>query len=185
MTRSVRSEEATNPRPAGGAIKPPNGKNSEFPSQVPECPGLSAASRALLDQLIKIQLVDRSNVGLFLTNVAEHVTEFTTAEALANALLQAGLLTPYQTDRILAGSTHGMVLGNYRVMERLGAGSMGVVFMGEHMLLKRRVAIKVLPVDEHLPPAILERFYGEMRVLADLHHPNVVMAFDAGKLAPA
>src|SRR5262245_47608028 len=181
MTRSVRSEEPLNPR---GVVKAPNVKNSEFPSQVPECPGLPTASRALLDQLIKIQLVDRSNVGLFLANAADHVTEFMTPEALANALLQAGLLTPYQADRILAGSTHGMVLGNYRVMERLGAGSMGVVFMAEHMLLKRRVAIKVLPVDEHLPPAILERFYGEMRVLADLHHPNVVMAFDAGKLAP-
>jgi response regulator RpfG family c-di-GMP phosphodiesterase len=59
---------------------------------------------------------------------------------------------------------------------------MGVVFLAEHSLLRRRVAIKVLPVDDNLPSAILERFYAEMRVLADLHHPNIVMAFDAGKL---
>ena len=59
---------------------------------------------------------------------------------------------------------------------------MGVVYLAEHSLLKRRVAIKVLPVDENLPPALQERFYAEMCVLADLRHPNVVMAFDAGRL---
>src|SRR5581483_9315726 len=77
---------------------------------------------------------------------------------------------------------HGLVLGNYRVLERLGSGGMGVVFLGEHMLLKRQVAIKVLPVDNEMPAVLLERFYAEMRVLADLHHPNIVMAFDAGKI---
>jgi response regulator RpfG family c-di-GMP phosphodiesterase/serine/threonine protein kinase len=150
---------------------------------LPEIPGLPASGRAFLDKLVKVQVVEKSAIGLFLRNSSEQISEFSTPEAIGNALHQAGILTDYQLDRVLSGSTHGMILGNYRVMERLGAGSMGVVFLGEHMLLKRRVAIKVLPVDDTLPPAILERFYGEMRVLADLHHPNIVMAFDAGKLA--
>lgn len=156
----------------------------ESPSLVPECPGLPAPARAILDNLIKVQMLDKSQVGLFLQNSGDQLAEFGRSDVLANALLQAGLLTPYQADRVLSGSVHGMVLGNYRVLERLGSGSMGVVFMAEHMLLKRRVAIKVLPVDDNLPPSILERFYGEMRVLADLHHPNIVMAFDAGRLPP-
>jgi len=41
-------------------------------------------------------------------------------------------------------NTHGLVLGNYRVLDRLGSGGMGVVYLAEHCLLKRRVAVKVL-----------------------------------------
>ena len=105
-----------------------------------------------------------------------HFDEFADIINLGQALVTAGMLTEYQLDRIIAGSTHGLLLGNYRVLDRLGSGSMGVVFLAEHLLLKRRVAIKVLPVDETLHPALLTRFYSEMRVLADLHHPNIVMA---------
>jgi len=147
----------------------------------PSASSLSPTSNQFLEDLVKLQLVGPSAVGLFLRDTAGRQDEMTTREGLANALIQAGLLTAYQLDRVLSGNTYGLVLGNYRVMEKLGAGSMGVVFLGEHVLLKRRVAIKVLPVDDNLPPSILERFFGEMRVLADLHHPNIVMAFDAGR----
>ncbi len=176
MTRSQRTD------PLGAPMKAP--RTAEPPSIVPECPGLPPTGKAFLSNLIHLQMLDRSQVGMFLQSATDRLAEFANTESLGSALLHAGLLTNYQLDRALSGTTHGMVLGNYRVLERLGAGSMGVVFQAEHMLLKRRVAIKVLPVDEHLPPAILERFYGEMRVLADLHHPNIVMAFDAGKLPP-
>ena len=101
------------------------------------------------------------------------------------ALVQAGLLTEYQLDRVLVGTTHGLVFGNHRVLNRLGSGSMGVIFLAEHMLMKRQVAVKVVPVDEDCLPSVLERFYSEVRVLADLHHPNIVSAIDAGKLPPA
>src|SRR5262249_51114570 len=114
----------------------------------------------------------------------DRIDELSTTEGLSNALIQAGLLTPYQLDRVMTGNTHGLILGNYRVMERIGSGSMGIVFLGEHTLLRRRAAIKVLPVDDNLPPALQDRFYAEMCVLADLHHPNIVMAFDAGRLPP-
>src|SRR5262249_28943084 len=110
--------------------------------------------------------------------------EFTNEEAIGQGLVEAGYLTPYQLERVMAGTTHGLVLGHHRVLDRLGAGCMGIVFLAEHVLLKRRVAIKVLPVDADMPASLLERFYAEMRVLADLHHPNIVMALDAGTLPP-
>ena len=102
---------------------------------------------------------------------------------LGAALVQSGLLTEYQLSRVQAGTLHGLVLGPYRVLDRLGGGSVGVVFLGEHILLRRKAAIKVVPVDDGFPPAVLQRFYAEMRVLAELRHPHVVLAYDAGRLA--
>jgi response regulator RpfG family c-di-GMP phosphodiesterase/tRNA A-37 threonylcarbamoyl transferase component Bud32 len=147
-------------------------------------PDLPPASQHFLEQLLEIQLLSPSLAEGFLEQTGERLAEFTSAESLGHALVRAGLLTTYQLDRMLAGTTHGLVLGNHRVLERLGTGAMAVVFLAEHALLKRRVALKVMPVDEDCPAALLQRFYAEMRVLADLHHPNIVMAFDAGKLAP-
>src|SRR5262249_40211300 len=55
-------------------------------------------------------------------------------------------------------------------------------FLAEHHLMKRRVAIKVFPVDEDCPPALRKRIYAEMHILAGLHHPHIVAAFDGGEL---
>jgi response regulator RpfG family c-di-GMP phosphodiesterase/tRNA A-37 threonylcarbamoyl transferase component Bud32 len=172
MTGAQRQESLEGQRPAAGAE----------PALLIDHPALPTAGKSFLNELVRLQLLGKSAAGLFLREHAAHLADFTDEDALGTALVQAGLLTSYQLDRVIAGSTHGLMLGNYRVLERLGAGSMGVVFLAEHVLLKRRVAVKVLPVDDDLPRAILERFYAEMRVLADLHHPNIVMAYDAGRL---
>src|SRR5438445_7264304 len=99
---------------------------------------------------------------------------------LLSRLVEEGLLTPYQADRLRAGTTFGLVLGNYRVLDRIGAGAMGVVFKAEHVELRKVVAVKVLPVSPDDDPDSLNRFKAEMRVIAQLHHPNIVVAADAG-----
>jgi response regulator RpfG family c-di-GMP phosphodiesterase len=146
---------------------------------------LPPAARTFFDRLLQIGLFSNTAAECFLRQAAENLPEYTSAELLGSALVQAGLLTNYQFDRALAGTMHGLILGNHRVLDRLGAGAMGVVFLAEHMLMKRHVAVKVLPVEEDCPLAVLERFFSEMRVLADLHHPNIVMAFDAGQVPAA
>lgn len=148
-------------------------------------PALPPAAAELLQELIDLQLLAPFTADQFLSQHADHLAEFTSAHLLGQALIQAELLTQYQLDRLAAGTAYGLVLGNYKVLDRLGGGSVCVVFLGEHLHMKRRVAIKVLPVDDQFPASVLERFYGEMRVLADLHHPNVVMAYDSGLLPPA
>jgi serine/threonine protein kinase len=58
-----------------------------------------------------------------------------------------------------------------------------VVFKAEHIRLRRQVAIKVLPMDPDQPASLLARFYSEVRAIAQLVHPNIVAAIDAGDLA--
>jgi len=96
-------------------------------------------------------------------------------------LVENKLVTDYQAGRIESGNTHGLVLGNYRILERIGAGGMGIVFKGEHMDMRNLVAIKVFLVGPDQDPRLLSRFLVEMRAVAQLHHPNVVAAIDAGK----
>jgi HD-GYP domain-containing protein (c-di-GMP phosphodiesterase class II) len=146
---------------------------------------LPPAAKALLQELLEIPLVELTAVREFLAKSADKLAGLTTRERTAAALVHAGLLTDYQRERVVTGATAGLVLNGYRILDRLGGGSAAVVFLGEHVLLNRRVAIKVLPVDEAAPQDLAGRFRSEMRALASLDHPHVVTAFDAGVLAAA
>jgi eukaryotic-like serine/threonine-protein kinase len=138
--------------------------------------------RAFVDNLLLLKAVSESTIDGFLQANAPRLPEFDSAASLGAFLVEQGLLTQYQLDRIVAGKTYGLMLGQYRVLERLGAGGMGIVFLGEHTMMKRRAAVKVLPVDDDCAPALVKRFYAEMKVLAQLHHPNIVAAYDAGRV---
>ena len=102
-------------------------------------------------------------------------------EPLLTGLVERGLLSEYQGRRIEAGTTFGLILGNYRVLDRIGAGGMGVVFRAEHLRMRRHVAIKVLPLSADQDQRILRRFLTEIRAIAQLQHPNIVGAIDAGE----
>jgi HD-GYP domain-containing protein (c-di-GMP phosphodiesterase class II) len=146
---------------------------------------LPPAAKALLQELLEIPLVELTAVREFLAKSADKLAGLTTRERTAAALVHAGLLTDYQRERVVTGATAGLVLNGYRILDRLGGGSAAVVFLGEHVLLNRRVAIKVLAVDEAGPPDLSGRFRSEMRALASIDHPHVVTAFDAGVIAAA
>ncbi len=151
----------------------------------PPADGLHADARTFLQRIVRLGLLQSGVVDVFLSEREDRLSQYVDGAQIGQALVQSGLLTNYQLDRVLAGSTHGLVLGNYRVLDTLGSGGMGVVFLAEHSLMKRRVAIKVLPVDDDCPLSIKERFYSEMRVQAELFHPHIVVAFDAGEVRPS
>jgi eukaryotic-like serine/threonine-protein kinase len=91
---------------------------------------------------------------------------------------EAGLLTHFQAEQLMQGKWRRFTIGKYKVLERLGSGGMGSVFLCEHKLMRRRVAVKVLPTAKASDPASLDRFYREARAVAALDHPNIVHAYD-------
>ncbi len=72
------------------------------------------------------------------------------------------------------------IIGEYLLLEELGAGGMGRVFRAVHQKLRRQVAVKLLPSAGRSPEAV-ERFAREVQALAKLSHPNIVAVHDAGK----
>jgi serine/threonine protein kinase len=100
------------------------------------------------------------------------------AKQLAGQLVRNGLLTIFQAEQLLRGRWRGFNIGKYQILERLGFGGMGIVYLAEHKALRRRVAVKVLPVSLAESRWFLDRFYKEAQAVAALNHPNIVCAHD-------
>lgn len=76
----------------------------------------------------------------------------------------------------------GMVLQErYRIVRKLGDGGMGAVYEGEHVLIKRRVAIKVLHAQFAQNPEIVARFQREAEAATSIGHPNIIEVTDMGR----
>ena len=101
------------------------------------------------------------------------------SRSLAQRLVRDGLLTEYQTRRFLNGKSHGLLVGKYVILDRLGSGSMGRVYKAHHQLMGRVVALKIIAPEIVTNERVVARFQREMRLVGRLDHPNVVRAFDA------
>jgi serine/threonine protein kinase len=99
------------------------------------------------------------------------------AAALGLALVTSGLITPWQQERLAQGQSKGFFLGQYKLLGLLGVGGMGAVYLAEHVRMRRRVAIKVLPARLVKDKANLERFHREAQAIASLDHPNIIQAY--------
>ena len=88
------------------------------------------------------------------------------------------LIIRWQSDRLLEGRYKGFFLGRYKLLGQLGSGGMSKVYLGEHVLMQRRVALKVLPQKRVTDTSYLARFHREARAAASLDHPNIVRAYD-------
>lgn len=101
------------------------------------------------------------------------------AKAFATQLVKDDKLTLFQANTLYKGRNTGLVLGNYVLLDEIGAGGMGKVFRAKHRRMNRIVALKVLSEAAVKSPAAVARFHREAEAAARLSHPNIVAAYDA------
>jgi len=100
------------------------------------------------------------------------------AAALAKILVRENLVSRWQAGTLLGlGQRAQLRLGKYKLIQRLGKGGMGTVFLAEHVTMNRRVALKIVPRSIAEDRASLDRFFAEARAIAALDHPNIVRAY--------
>ena len=127
----------------------------------------------VFDALRRDRLVESARLSAF-----EERCSAPDVPAVLARLVAGGLLTEFQAGEVALGNSAALWLGNYRALDRLGRGGMGAVFLAEHAVLGKRVAVKVLSAALRADPGARKRFFREARAAATLDHPNIVAVFD-------
>jgi len=133
-----------------------------------------------VDLLERSGLVDKDQLtdALIEANKATEGRAQDDVDLLAEQLVSRGLITRWQADRLLEGRYKGFFLKQYKLLSQLGRGGMSAVYLAEHVLMHRRVAIKILPKDRVADSSYLARFHREAQAAAALDHRNIVRAYD-------
>lgn len=138
------------------------------PTNVPE----------LLDRVRRSGIVPTSRLEEFLADIPNSSKAPQTVVGMLNRLVDAGLITRFHADRLADGKYKGFQLGSYLILDRIGTGGMGQVYLAEHVNMRRLVALKVLAPYSFDDNVARERFYREARAAGTLDHPNIVRVFD-------
>ena len=102
------------------------------------------------------------------------------AKTAARELLKQNKITRWQAGQLLHGY-HQLVYGKYKLLDQLGAGEMGRVYLAEHGQLGRRVALKALARKHTADPQILKLFLSDARRVGGLDHPNLCHMYDVNQ----
>lgn len=140
-------------------------------------PVLDDATRSFVKRALSASLVELDDLKKVVVSLMADQTVFT-PKRLAEGMIGAGVLTQWQATKLLSGKSKGFYLGSYRLLRPLGRGGMGVVYLGEHYVMKRLMALKILPPEATADPRRIKRFQDEAKACAQLDHPNIVRAYD-------
>jgi serine/threonine-protein kinase len=133
----------------------------------------------LLDRVRRSEIVPADRLEGFLVGLQASGRVPASPGEMLGRLVDAGMITRYHADKLAAGKYKGFRLGSYLILDQLGTGGMGQVYLAEHVNMRRLVAVKVLPPHAfENDPVARERFFREARAAGTLDHPNVVRVFD-------
>ncbi len=104
---------------------------------------------------------------------------------LQDLMVELGYVTTSQAERLKTSIKESKVaaqqIPGYKIIGKVGAGAMAVVYKAKQISLNRTVAIKVLPRRFSENPEYVQRFYKEGQAAGKLNHPNIVQAIDVGE----
>ena len=142
---------------------PPNAGNDSF------------QARAIASGLVTRDELDHARDAVRAGNGGGAVSD----KDVARKLVELGRLNEWQAEQMLGGRSK-FHLGPYRILDSIGQGGMGRVYKAEHNIMRRVVAIKVLPHHKTTPDSVAN-FVREIQAQAQLDHENLVRAYDAGQ----
>jgi response regulator RpfG family c-di-GMP phosphodiesterase len=147
-------------------------------------PSGARTTQVVLQYLLETSIIHPDDWDDLSKETRDQVFALGDREALLHRLAEFGLVNAYQAARIKAGTFATLVMGNYRILGDWGADGGSVLYEVEHLLLRRKAAVKVIPVRSDARPEFVAALLRGMRAVARLNHPNIVAVFDAG-LSPA
>jgi serine/threonine protein kinase len=136
------------------------------------------SGETFLSLLRQSALIDIDQLRRLWKEVQEGGVDASDGTAIAEEFVRRGTITRWQADKLLQGKHKGFFIGKYRLLSHLGKGGMSSVYLAEHVLMRRRVAIKVLPSNRVDDSSYLQRFHREAQAVASLDHRNIVRAYD-------
>lgn len=135
-----------------------------------------------IQKVQKGELPDIEDYALRHPDLAERIRELFPA-----LMLLEGMVGQSDSESVKPSDPSGLppdsMFGQYRIEREIGRGGMGIVYEAIHVLLDKRIALKILPVRSTMDASHLERFFREARTAAGLHHTNIVPVFDVGQVA--
>jgi eukaryotic-like serine/threonine-protein kinase len=115
-------------------------------------------------------------------DLRKEIEELLAADERAVSFIEApAMLHPEVLESTVSASSP-FTLGHYVVLEKLGHGGMGEVYLAEDKRLLRKVALKILPAQFTKDPERLRRFQNEARAASALNHPNILVVYDVGQV---
>ncbi len=142
--------------------------------------GLTDETKKFVSRLLQSELMDLPSLKKVVGSLLAQKRPLD-PKSIIKAAIGAGILTNWQGRQLLAGHHEGFFLGSYKLLKPLGAGGMGVVYLAEHKVMERRIALKILPVAAMQDKTRVARFRAEAKAAAKLDHPNIVQAYDFGE----
>jgi serine/threonine protein kinase len=130
---------------------------------------------AFLDALRRSRLLSTVQMNYLKSALLPQAADFA---ALADLLVQHGLLTEYQAEMLLAGSDEPLVLSPYHLLDLVGEGGVCKVFKAIHTQYGDIVAVKVVHAELRSNINVMDQFRVEMEIIATIDHPKFVKALD-------